>query len=164
PEVALTWWLALGAAAATSTLIGAVLLVLGDRPHVDGWLWQPCWVIFGHSVIHPFDELAGVTLLAVLFLLGARLATVVLRRLAAQRRAYEAHLTALRTQSLSHVDGVLWLDHDAPFAYSVSGRPGLIVASTALSRMPTTHRDAVLQHERHHLRNRHHRLVLAAEA
>jgi Zn-dependent protease with chaperone function len=164
PGLELTWWLSLAAATVVSTGTGAVMLLLGDHPHLLTGPWQACWAIAGHTHIHPLDELTGAGLLALLCLGTARTASAVRRRVHRQRRAHRAHMTAVATHAMSRVDGVLWLEHDTPFAYSIAGRPGLIVASTALRHLPSQHRDAVLGHERHHLRHRHHWVVIATGA
>lgn len=164
PDVRLTWWLVLTVAAFASAGAASVLLLLGDHVHLDGGLWHMCSGLIGHEHVHPADEMAGMLVLAALCLAAAKAARAVRRRLAAQRRAHRAHLDALTATALSHVDGVLWFEHDTPFAYSISGRPGLVIASTGLNRLPANQRDAVLHHERHHLRHRHHWLVIAASA
>jgi len=164
PDVGLTWWLVLTVAAFASAAAASVLLLLGDHLHVDSGLWHMCSALIGHHHVHPADEIVGMLLLAMVCLAAAKAARAVRRRLVAQRRAHRAHLDALATTALSYVDGVLWLKHDAPFAYSISGRPGLVVASTGLNRLPANQRDAVLHHERHHLRRRHHWLVIATSA
>lgn len=164
PDVRLTWWLVLTVAAFASAGAASVLLLLGDHLHLDGGLWHMCSALIGHQHVHPADEIAGMLVLAVLCLAAAKIARTVRRRLVAQRRAHRAHLDAVTATALSDVDGVLWFEHDAPFAYSISGRPGLVVASTGLNRLPANQRDAVLHHERHHLRRRHHWLVIAASA
>lgn len=125
---------------------------------------KPAGPFLGHAYVHPADELAGAGLLALLCLVAARTARAVRRRVHSLRRAHRAHLAAFTTKAMSNVDGVLWLELDRPFAYGIAGRPGLIVASTALRRLPGAHLDSVLRHERHHLSHRHHWLVIAADA
>nr|WP_248782549.1 M48 family metalloprotease [Lentzea albidocapillata] len=59
----------------------------------------------------------------------------------------------------------VWLDHDRPLAFSLPGKPGLVVATEGLRRHLTPEEvDAVLDHERAHLNGRHHLLVAAADA
>lgn len=164
PDVRLTWWLALTVAAFGSAAAASVLLLLGEHEHLDDGPWHMCSALLGHHHVHPADEIIGMLLLAMLCLAAAKVARTVRRRVVAQRRAHRAHLHALAVTALSHADGVLWLEHDAPFAYSISGRPGLVVASTGLNRLPANQRSAVLHHERHHLRHRHHWLVMVAGA
>ncbi|WP_186818269.1 M56 family metallopeptidase [Nocardia ninae] len=55
---------------------------------------------------------------------------------------------------------VMWLDHPLPLAYSVDGRPGIIVATDGLARSLTEpQRRAVLAHEHAHLRGHHHLMI-----
>jgi len=123
-----------------------------------------CWAVFGHIRWHPLDELAGAAIAALLGVAAVRACLFVRRGLRAQRRVHQAHLLVWLSFTRPQNDGVLWLEHDKPFAYSVPGRPSLIVASTALNLLPAGYRDAVLHHERHHLRRRHHLLVIGARA
>jgi Zn-dependent protease with chaperone function len=164
PAASLTWWFVLTVAAFSSAAAAGVLLMLGDHLQVDSDLWHICWALLGHRHVHPTDEVTGVLVLTVVCMATVKAARTMRRRLHAQRRAHRAHMDALATTALSYLDGVLWLEHDTPFAYSISGRPGLVVASTGLNRLPADQRDAVLCHEQHHLRRRHHWLVIAASA
>ncbi len=51
-----------------------------------------------------------------------------------------------------------------PMAYSVAGRPGFVVATRGLSDCLTeSERDAVIAHERAHLRGHHHRIINVCE-
>ena len=60
---------------------------------------------------------------------------------------------------------VLWLPSPAPFAYSLAGRPAMIVAGRGLTaRLDPAAVGAVLAHERAHVHHRHHLLVTIAEA
>lgn len=159
----LTWWFSLLVVVIGAAGFGAALLLLGHTHPEDG-LWHGCWASYGHIHVHPGDELVGAALLVLLCFAALRVGRSLRRKLRLQRKVHRAHLSALATATLSQVDGVLWLEHEAPFAYCVPGRPGLVVASTGVASLPPTHRDAVLSHERGHLRGRHHWLVLAAEA
>ena len=59
---------------------------------------------------------------------------------------------------------VVWLPASQPLAYSLSGRPPMVVASTGLrSHLDPEAVTAVLAHEQAHLTRHHHRLVQAAE-
>ncbi|SFM75398.1 Antirepressor regulating drug resistance, predicted signal transduction N-terminal membrane component [Nocardia asteroides] len=58
----------------------------------------------------------------------------------------------------------MWLDHPKPMAYSVDGRPGMVVATEGLARkLNDGQRRAVLAHEYAHLRGGHHRLIRGCE-
>lgn len=61
--------------------------------------------------------------------------------------------------------GVVVLDHDAPAAYCMpSGRYRLVVSAGALAALGTEQLQAVLAHERAHLRHRHHLMLAVAAA
>jgi len=58
----------------------------------------------------------------------------------------------------------LWLQSDRPLAFSVAGRPGLVVLTEGLRRqLPPDGVEAVLAHERAHLRGRHHLLIATVQ-
>jgi Zn-dependent protease with chaperone function len=60
---------------------------------------------------------------------------------------------------------VLWLAHERPLAFSMAGRPGVVVATEGLTRhLGDQAVAAVLAHERAHLAGRHHVLVAVADA
>lgn len=78
-------------------------------------------------------------------------------RVASRVRARHRDVMAIVARSDG---GVMWLDHPLPFAYSVAGRPGLVVATDGLAvRLTRSECAAVLAHERAHLRGRHHRIL-----
>ncbi|TGB15142.1 M56 family metallopeptidase [Streptomyces sp. MZ04] len=59
----------------------------------------------------------------------------------------------------------LWVPHGRPFAFSMAGRPGVVVVTDGMTHhLHPLHLAAVLAHERAHLRGRHHALVACAEA
>ncbi|GEL19663.1 M56 family metallopeptidase [Pseudonocardia asaccharolytica] len=59
---------------------------------------------------------------------------------------------------------ILWLQSDRAAAFSLGGRPGTVVLTDGLRRrLSPLGLDAVLAHERAHLRGRHHLLVAAAD-
>jgi Zn-dependent protease with chaperone function len=104
---------------------------------------------------------------ALLLAFAARLVVVFahsVRRRAHKRRE---HLAVLRlaARSESRSPGTLWLAHDRPLAFSMAGRPGVVVATEGLVRhLDNTAVEAVLAHERAHLRGRHHLLIAVADA
>lgn len=166
-SVMLCWVVSIVAAVGTFAVGAGMLLLPGDHPaglvhhFADG-----CWAILSHDHAPAVDETVGAVALAALSVVAARFLRVVMRGLRAQRDAYRAHMNLLRvtTGGNDEATPVLWLDHHLPFAYSVSGRPGLVVASTAVRAMPAPQASAVLSHERAHLRGGHHLLVLATQA
>jgi Zn-dependent protease with chaperone function len=154
-------WLATIAGVIGTFAAGAGLLLLpGDRP-AGGLadLAHECWAVARHGRLPGLDELVGAVGAAVLAGLLVRFLFVAVTSMRARRRVRRAHLDLMRITEPARDGGVLWLDHTAPYAYSLSGRPGLIVASTGLRRLPAAQVAAVLRHERAHLRGQHHLLV-----
>lgn len=110
----------------------------------------------------------AVVALVVTLLVLARLllsAHVVGTRLRALRRHHrdQVDLVARRDAARSRGTSVLVLDHDLPVAYCVPGMAGsrVVVSAGAVGRLSAAELDAVLAHERAHLRARHD-LVLEA--
>jgi len=164
PSLALLCWLAMILAVVATGTAGVVLLLAsGDRQHGVGE-WIHACSLFGHRHLHPWDELLGSLLLMILLVVGWRAGGSGLRRLQALRRTHQAHLALAQTRAVDTSDGVLWLRHNAPFAYSIGGRPGLIVAAEAVRELPKSTAGAILGHERHHLRRRHHLIIIAVQA
>ena len=165
---AIIWWLvSIVGVLATFALGARLLLMPGDQPSgtiVD--LAHGCWTAVRHGRLPQLDEAVGAAGSALLVVLCIRFAAGAGRSVRAQRRIHRAHVNMLAI--LGRVESgptpVLWLDSQQPFAYSVDGRPGLVVASAALRRLPRRQVAAVLCHERAHLRGRHHRIVIIAEA
>lgn len=59
------------------------------------------------------------------------------------------------------------VDHATPAAYCLPGRRGrglIVLTSAALTQLTTTEIEAALEHERAHLRLRHHRMILVADS
>ena len=85
-------------------------------------------------------------------------------REAARRR--HAHAEALTLLGRPHARlGAVVVEHARPAAYCLPGRRGLIVVTTgALDALSDDEMQAVLEHERAHLRARHHLAVAAAAA
>jgi hypothetical protein len=96
--------------------------------------------------------------MVILLIRFARASSISLR---SRRRDHGAHVDLMGVIKPSDAGepGVLWLDDPAPFAYSLRGRPPLVVASTGLRALPIAQQDAVMRHEVAHLRGRHHLLV-----
>lgn len=119
---------------------------------------------------HALVEGAGFWTLAVA--LGAlALTCVVLVRLGISGHRVGTNLRHLRRQHRRHVDllaqvdeghGFRVIDHDVPLAYCLPGRRSRIVLSAgARDRLDAGQLDAVLAHERAHLRARHDLVVEA---
>ena len=163
PKVAALAWVGV-LAGILAAAVGMVALVstgrrgVGHRP-VE-WLVH-CW--------HHHDG-AGPRWYALnAALLGATLAATYVaarryRRTLAERRRHQEALQ-LVVRASGELDDVWVLDHPIPVVYCVPAptRP-IVVSSGALDRLEDAELQAVLAHERAHLRHRHHVLLTVVDA
>lgn len=130
-----------------------------------------CWSAIQHGSPPRVEEVAGLLGATLLVALAVRVAMVAVRGARWRARKRAENLAVLRIAGRSAGDSagglsdVLWLAHERPLAFSMAGRPGVVVATEGLTR----HLDqdavaAVLAHERAHLAGRHHLLIAATEA
>jgi Zn-dependent protease with chaperone function len=120
------------------------------------------WIHIGHGTTPHAEELGGVLGGLLLAAVTVRLAISIAAELRRVRRTRQERLEVLRLAA--HADDVrprtLWLSHDRPLAFSLPGKPGVIVATEGLRRhLSPDGVAAVLAHERAHLRARHHLLA-----
>ncbi len=169
PVMVIVAWLASMAGALLAAGVGVVLLLLPDHGPGATLLAavHHCWSAVGHGSPPRVEEAAGFLGMAVLAVLAVRLAVVSVRgmRRRAARRRENLGVLRLAARSAAGRSDVLWLAHERPLAFSMAGRPGVVVATDGLSE----HLDraavaAVLAHERAHLTGRHHLLVAVADA
>jgi Zn-dependent protease with chaperone function len=105
---------------------------------------------------------AAIGTLAVVWACYLRLERGIARlwRATRHRRRHQEMLGMVAREDERHAD-VLLIDHPVPVAYCMRGRGRIIVLSTGvLDRLSASQVEAVLAHERTHLRHRHH-LVLS---
>ncbi|GGU26914.1 M56 family metallopeptidase [Lentzea flava] len=162
PVVALVAWLASVVAVVVTVAAAMVLLVLPDHGFGVVAAAHHCWDSLRHGTAPAVEAVSGVIGATALAALLVRV-TVVGRR-TARRRALEGrrHLDVLRIAARREAGPhpTLWLEHDRPLAFSLAGRPGVVVATDGLHRHLTPAQvEAVLTHERAHLAGRHHLLV-----
>ncbi|MCZ2826556.1 MULTISPECIES: M56 family metallopeptidase [unclassified Modestobacter] len=161
PLAALVCWQAIGLAGGLS-IIGA-LLVHGLAPWghslPEAWwhwvTWQPSTepVRGDHWVAQTLAAVLAVELLGVLALSGVRTART--------RRRHRALLELLVRPGESAAEETLLLDHPAPVAFCIPGaRPLLVLSSGMVAELDGAQLDAVVAHERAHLREHHHLLLL----
>ncbi|KAB2346936.1 M56 family metallopeptidase [Actinomadura rudentiformis] len=150
--------LLLGTVTATAALTSMALLVPPTPGHgLLEWL-HDC--LPHHSPVA--FTLGGLTSLALLGACGARLAQGLPRlwRAVRRRREHRSMLHLVAREDRRNAD-VLLLDHPLPVAYCLPSRWRPIVVSTgAQTRLTGLQLQAVLAHERAHLRQRHHALLL----
>jgi len=164
PGVALSCWAVSVLLAVGCAVTGAVLLALPQHAAVDGLIGMTAACVnSGEHVWETIVRLGGIAMVVVGV---SRLLYVVSgshRKGAAQQAA---HLSSVRV--LAEPDpgerSLWWLPAARPVAYSLGGRDGGIVATTGVAGLESAARQAMLAHERAHLRGGHHRLVLLADA
>jgi hypothetical protein len=164
PRVAALAWLGV-LAGAVAAAVGMVALVSTGRQGLvhrgAEWLAN-CW--------HHHDGANGpaaYVLNAVLlggFLAATGAAVMRYRRTVTQRRRHREALQFI-VRSCGGLADVCVLDHPVPIVYCVpSRRRPIVVTSGALERLEGTQLQAVLAHERAHLRHRHHLLLAVVDA
>ncbi|GAA4755108.1 hypothetical protein GCM10023328_43370 [Modestobacter marinus] len=161
PLAALVCWQAIGLAGGLA-IIGA-LLVHGLAPWGHSlpeawWHWvtrQPSAepVRGDHWVAQTLAAVLALELLGVLALSGVRTART--------RRRHREMLELLVRPGAAAGDEALLLDHPAPVAFCIPGaRPLLVLSSGMVAELDGAQLDAVVAHERAHLREHHHLLLL----
>ncbi|QKW33147.1 M56 family metallopeptidase [Actinomadura sp. NAK00032] len=163
PRTAVACWTAAlaGTVIASSGVVAVALISPPGPAHGLLTMLRDC---LPHHGSEAMIMAAGASLV-LLTACGARLArgaSRLVRALRHRRRHWEMlHLVA--RQHAGHAD-VLVLDHPAPVAYSLSARRRAIVLSTrAQDVLSAAELGAVLAHERAHLRQRHHALLLVLD-
>jgi beta-lactamase regulating signal transducer with metallopeptidase domain len=168
PSTAILAWVMGVVGVLGSVVAGVVLLFLPGHGPAEAVLalMDGCRIAMLHHSIPTVEQTAGAVGMLALLAGAIRFAVVASRHLAVQRRAHRSHLHALRGVARCEPGRVpvMWLAYQTPLAYSIGGRPGLIVATDGLNQLPARQVDAVLAHEHAHLRGRHHTLITIAEA
>lgn len=169
PALGIAWWFLTCLGVAATAAAGVVMVLLpehGPAKWVLEWL-HGCWTAVSHGGMPRLDDLVGLIGTTVVLAVAARVGIGAVRRRAASRRTHRRQLDLLRIAAREQPGPipVLWLDHEQPLAYSAAGTPPFIVASRGLAdRLSDAELDAVLDHERAHIRGRHHMFVGLAEA
>lgn len=167
PMVAVVGWLASAIAVVATSAVAVVLLLLPEHGLSVLDTLHHCWEAVQHGTTPTVEVISGLTGGALLAGLLTRLAIVGVRGVRRRARAREEQLSVLRLAGRREPGAhpTVWLDHDRPLAFSLAGKPGVVVATEGLRRHLTPGEvDAVLDHERAHLDGRHHLLVAAADA
>ncbi|CCH87054.1 conserved membrane protein of unknown function [Modestobacter italicus] len=167
PTILLTGWLLSTVGLIVSTVATISLFALPADEHPASGIFRlagGCWTALSSGSLPGWRE--G---LASLGVIGA--ATILLRigwAVTARRRRSRKtapHVEQLRLLAAGAPSGdPLWVRDDRPLAMSIGGRPGVIVMSDSLRHHLTPGAlAATLEHERAHLRGRHHLLVAIVE-
>jgi Peptidase family M48 len=167
PTVLLTGWILSCVGLVVAALATVALLVVPPHEHRSPGLFRlagDCLAAMSTGSVPGGRE--------ALAALGVAGSTVVLWRLASairariragrQRAPHLEQLRLLAGRAAPHEP--LWIRDDRPLAMSVGGRPGVIIMSDTLRRHLTSAAvAATLEHERAHLRGRHHLMVAIAQ-
>jgi Zn-dependent protease with chaperone function len=169
PLLLIVVWLTSSASVLLAAATGVLLLLLPDHGASALVLSavHECWSAILHGSPPQAEEVAGLVGVGLLCAFAVRLMVVCVSGFRRRYRRREENLGLLRLVARPTTDpsDVLWLVHDEPMAFSMAGRPGVVVATDGLTR----HLDpgavaAVLAHERAHLKGRHHLLVAISDA
>ncbi|GAB3685421.1 M56 family metallopeptidase [Saccharopolyspora sp. ID03-671] len=169
PQAVLVTWIVL-VVATFLTMIATLTVVLlptsGPTPLLVQ-LVHHCWLAVRHGAVPRFHEIAALALIGALLLTAVQTGVGLLRYGRHQRKLHHKHLQLLR--GIANCEQgpfiTMWLPHSKPLAYSVAGSPSFVVATEGVrNELAEIDAAAVLEHERAHLRGRHHLLVGLAEA
>lgn len=168
PAILLTGWsLASVGLVASIVAMGGMLALPADQHPATGILRLAggCWTALSSGTAPGWGQLLAALSVVTSATLLARLAWAVWRRLR-QRRRSAPYLGQLRRLAPAGARGgdPLWIDDSRPLALSIAGRPGVIIMTEELRRQLSTDAlQATLEHERAHLRGRHHALLAVAD-
>lgn len=168
PQTAIRVWHA-AAAGVLASLATVLILVAHDVwEHTMVWLFHADKPLI-HAAYGGAWMARGIGEAALLLLLGgaSAMAVVAMRRSFAQRRARDRFRLAVDTGGSATEDpSVRVMDHDNPAAFCIPGGRGedrIVITTAARALLSADQMAATLEHERAHLRLRHHRTILAAE-
>lgn len=166
PALALSAWVVTLLAAAAAAVTAAAVLVLPDPSVPDGMIGIAvvCWRALSEGTDLPWLLLVRLVVGTALLVLLSRVAVLFTGSLRAERRHRIERVGALRAVAAVR-DGVWWIPCAEPVAFSIGGgRRGIVVASTGLHGLDPRAVEAVIAHERAHVRGRHHLVIAFARA
>lgn len=163
PTILLTGWLlsTVGLVASAVASVGLFALPADSHPATGIFgLAGGCWTALSSGYLPGWRE--GMAALSVVGAAGIVVrigwATAVWHR---RRRDHAPHVAQLRLLAAGTPSTEpLWVRDNRPLALSIGGRPGVILMSDALrDHLTPAAVAATLEHERAHLRGRHHGLI-----
>ncbi|GAA2803881.1 M56 family metallopeptidase [Saccharopolyspora taberi] len=167
PQVVLVVWAVLVGATFLTTVGTLVIIVLPTHgPMLLLMRFAHNYANFDHGSF-PIHELSGALLLIPVAVVSTLACRGLVRYTREQRRLHRRHLDLLRITASPETGSLttMWLPASEPLAYSVAGTPSLVVATRGVrEQLRSGDIAAVLEHERAHLRGRHHVLVGLAQA
>lgn len=167
PTTLLTGWIVSTVGLVVSTIATMGLAAAPpDRHGSIGFfhLAGGCWTALSSGHLPAWREVLAALSIAASMLILMRVVWVVAHRLR-RHRSRAPYIEQLRLLAAGMPSGEpLWVRDDRPMALSIGGRPGVILMSDAIrSHLTPTEVAATLEHERAHLRGRHHGLVAITE-
>ena len=160
PRLAMAAWLALSASCVAAAVLAAVAVAVPFP-----LTWSTAGGMAGPSFATPGAAAAAVTGLLLAAAIVARAAWCLGSAVVRGRR--ERHTHAAFLVAAGRADpalGAVVLDQDAPAAYCLPGGPGPVVSAGTLAVLDPGQLQAVLAHERAHLRGYHHAMLTWAAA
>jgi Zn-dependent protease with chaperone function len=169
PVLLIVCWLLSMAGVLLAAAGGVLLLLLPGHGSVADlvWTFHRCWASLRHGSAPRVEEFSGALGALALVVLAIRVGMVSVHGF--RRRARTRRETLAIVRMAARTDGgrpaTLWLCHDRPLAFSMAGRPRVVVATDGLTRhLSPDAVAAVLAHERAHLHGRHHLLIAVGNA
>ncbi|RSM73025.1 M56 family peptidase [Kibdelosporangium aridum] len=162
PWVLIVAWVLSITGFAVATVTAVVLLLVPSHGNDFVSFLHHCRDI-AHGAPPQVEAFGGAIAGGLVLALAIRLGVILVRGARHRARRRTEHLSVLRLAARGEQGGTLWLEHDQPLAFSMSG--GVVVATEGLYRhLPAESVAAVLSHERAHVRGRHHLIVAIADA
>lgn len=168
PRIGIAAWQALSFSLVSTVVLAGAALAVPVVPWTTDLaeLVRACAMALAEQYSTPGGAVVSTTGVVAVFAVLARVGYSVARglRAAASQRSRQLQSLALIARPHCDVDALV-VEHPAAAAYCLPGRGGRIVlTSAALAALDRGQLDAVLAHERAHLRGRHHLILAAADA
>lgn len=167
PVLVIVAWLLSMTGVALTAATGVLLLLLPGHGGSALVVLHHCWLVVQHGSPPQVEKLAGLLGVTLLFALAVRVLVVFIRgaRMRARKRRESYDVLRLAGRAENGPPDVLWLAHATPLAFSMAGRPGVVVVTDGLAEhLRADEVAAVFAHERAHLTGRHHLLVAVVDA
>jgi hypothetical protein len=162
----LCWWLTTCSVVA-SAAVGVFLLTHTGHGGIEAVLdgLASCWVAIEHAGTSGWERGATIIGVVTLLLVATRFVRTLFRTVRNRQRLGERLRLLLTVADATRGrGGVRLIDHPRPVAFSVTGHPGWVAVSRGTtSVLSEAALAATVEHERAHLRRRHHLMIDIAE-
>lgn len=169
PHVTMVAWLASVLSVVITTVAGVIFLALpghGGLGQMLGHL-NSCWSSLSHGALPSWEEFFALLGALALAVIAARIVVVAAAQTRVRRARREKYRFMLALVAATGLESphIVWLDSAKLVAFSLPGRPGIIVATQGLREQLTPAAvAATLEHERAHLRGRHQLILDVVDA